>query len=57
MPSHLQPISYYQDIARLSYYSCYRLINKQWDVYNELSDNLIVLEQQVIQKLSHIQIK
>lgn len=30
---------YYETIARLSYYSCYRLINKQWKLFEELSDN------------------
>lgn len=30
---------YYKTIARLSYYSCYRLINRQWKLFEELADN------------------
>lgn len=57
MPKHLHPANYYQDIARLSYYSCYHLINRQWLVYNELADNFLLLERQAIEKLHHLQIK
>jgi len=53
-PSHLQFASkdYYDTIGRLSYYSCYRLINRQWKLFEELSDNFLVLEDQVKNKLS-----
>ena len=29
---------YYQSVARLSYYSCYQLLQKQWVVFEELAD-------------------
>lgn len=52
-PDHLQYASkeYYDTIARLSYYSCYKLINRQWKLFEELSDNFIRLENQVKHKL------
>ena len=52
-PNHLQWASkdYYDTVARLSYYSCYRLINRQWKLFEELSDNFIVLEHQIKNKL------
>ena len=55
-PAHLHDasIDYYQTIARLSYYSCYNLINKQWRLFEELSDNLPRLESQVKNKLKSI---
>ena len=55
-PNHLQFASkdYYDTVARLSYYSCYRLINKQWKVFEELSDNFLQLEKQVKSKLSSL---
>lgn len=45
---------YYDTVARLSYYSCYNLINRQWKLFEELSDNFLVLEQQVKKKLEII---
>lgn len=54
MPEYLQPVDYYQDIARLSYYTCYKLLHRQWAVYNELADNLIQLEDEAIQILQSI---
>lgn len=55
-PSYLQDASqdYYQTIAQLSYYSCYKLINKQWKLFEELSDNFSKLENQVKNKLEKI---
>ncbi len=52
-PDHLTYASkeYYDSIAQLSYYSCYRLINRQWKLFEELSDNFRVLESRVKQKL------
>lgn len=44
---------YYDTIARLSYYSCYKILNKQWKLFEELSDNLIYLEQDVKNKLTN----
>jgi hypothetical protein len=41
---------YYDTIGRLSYYSCYRLINRQWKLFEELADNFIILENEVKKK-------
>lgn len=48
-PQHLQSASkdYYDTVARLSYYSCYKLINRQWKLFEELADDFIRLETQV----------
>jgi hypothetical protein len=48
-PDHLHFASkdYYNTIARLSYYSCYRLINKEWKLFEELADDFESLEEQV----------
>lgn len=53
-PDHLRFASkdYYDTVARLSYYSCYRLINRQWKLFEELSDNFTTLEGQVKNRLS-----
>lgn len=55
-PEHLRYASkdYYDNVARLSYYSCYRLINRQWKLFEELSDNFQLLESQVKKKLGSI---
>ena len=55
-PDHLKFASkdYYDTVARISYYSCYRLINKQWKLFEELSDNLLDLENQVRQKFDGV---
>ena len=52
-PQHLRFASkdYYDTIARVSYYTCYRLINRQWKVFEELSDNFLLLEAQAKKKL------
>jgi hypothetical protein len=52
-PQHLNNASkdYYDTIARLSYYSCYKLINREWKLFEELADNFLVLEEQVKQRL------
>jgi len=52
-PNHLQFASkeYYDTVARLSYYSCYKLINRQWKLFEELSDNFLVLERAVKNRL------
>lgn len=36
---HASP-EYYQTIAQLSYYRCYRMINRQWTLFEELADKL-----------------
>lgn len=55
-PQHFKYASkeYYDMIARSSYYSCYKLINRQWKLFEELSDNFLVLESQVKERLSTI---
>lgn len=55
-PNHLQGASkeYYDTVARLSYYSCYKLIHRQWKLFEELADNFPVLERQVLEKLRTI---
>jgi hypothetical protein len=57
-PKHLKYASkdYYDTVARLSYYSCYRLINKQWKLFEELSDNFYNLENQVKERLKIISV-
>jgi hypothetical protein len=53
VPNHLQWASkdYYDTVARLSYYSCYKLINRQWKLFEELADNFLLLEGQVKEKI------
>lgn len=48
-PKHLQYASkeYYDTIARLSYYSCYKIIKHQWKLFEELADDFMSLEEQV----------
>jgi len=43
---------YYQSIGRLSYYACYRLLQRQWLCYEELADRMIYLEGQIKYLLS-----
>lgn len=45
-PEHLSNASedYYTSIGQISYYSCYRLLNRQWLLYEELSDQFTNLE-------------
>lgn len=52
-PNHLQNASkdYYDTVARLSYYSCYKLINRQWKLFEELADNFVILEEEVKRRL------
>lgn len=46
IPTHLKNASsdYYHTLGQISYYSCYKLINKKWKIFEELSDNFIILE-------------
>lgn len=48
-PEHLKHASsdYYDTVAKLSYYSCYRLINRQWKLFEELADRFTELTQDV----------
>lgn len=57
-PKHLQHASkdYYDTVAKLSYYSCYKITNKQWKLFEELSDNFAILETQVKNKLQILSI-
>jgi hypothetical protein len=52
-PQHLRFASkdYYDTIARLSYYSCYKLINCQWQLFEELADDFLILEEEVKKRL------
>lgn len=44
-PQHLQDSSkdYYHSLAQVSYYNCYKLINKQIDIYENLADEFTQL--------------
>jgi hypothetical protein len=55
-PQHLQFASkdYYNSLAQVSYYTCYRLINKQWKLFEQLADELIPLEFQVRKRLESL---
>lgn len=57
-PQHLQFASkeYYDTIARLSYYSCYKLFNKQWKLFEELADDFTTLEEQVRNRIPQLRI-
>lgn len=37
---------YYHNLARLSYYSCYRLINRQWVLFERLADDFVPLSEE-----------
>ena len=55
-PNHLHHASkdYYDTLAKLSYYSCYKLIDRQWKLFEELADNFNALESQVKSKLERL---
>ena len=44
---------YYNSIAQISYYSCFRLINKKWSLYEEISDQFPILTTTVNQAIRH----
>jgi len=44
----------YKTFAKLSFYSCYKMTNKKFLFYEELADNLTILEYEVKEKLSTI---
>jgi hypothetical protein len=56
MPEHLRHAdrNYYDTVARLSYYSCYRLLNRQWKSFEELADQFVPLENEVSSKLRKV---
>jgi hypothetical protein len=43
-PESLDNKEYSTSIARMSYYTCYRLLNKQWKVYEQIADDFVYLE-------------
>lgn len=47
-PEHLKNASenYYNSIAQLSYYTCYRMI-RTWKIYEELADKYVPLTKQI----------
>jgi hypothetical protein len=47
-PEHLNAASedYYYTIGQMSYWSCYKLLNRQWKLYQELSDRFPELTEQ-----------
>jgi hypothetical protein len=47
---------YYDTVARLSYYSCYKIINRQWKLFEELADNYNFLEKEVKKKIHTLNI-
>lgn len=55
-PQHLKNASksYYDTIAKKSYMSCFRLINKQWYLFKDMSDNFNTLESGVKKRLKNI---
>ena len=48
-PEYLSDVSedYYISLGQLSYYSCYKLLKKQWLVYEQMSDNFVQLSDNV----------
>lgn len=46
-PEYLKDASmdYYHSLGQLSYYSCYRLINRQWKLYEKMADEFVPLSQ------------
>ncbi len=55
-PDHLCYASddYYVSIGRLSYYACYRLINRQWQLFERLADEFEVLEEETRKRITGI---
>lgn len=53
-PQHLHHASkdYYNNIARLSFYSCYNMV--KWPLYEELADRYTVLEEEVKKRLPQL---
>lgn len=45
---------YYHNLARLSYYSCYRLINRQWVLFERLADDFVPLSEATRQTFKRI---
>jgi hypothetical protein len=47
---------YYHSLARLSYYSCFRLINRKMDVYEFLADEFVELTEQTQSLIRELEI-
>jgi hypothetical protein len=47
-PEHLNSASteYYHTLAKISYYSCFKLVNKTWLTFEELADDFTPLSSQ-----------
>lgn len=43
---------YNEDIGRMSYYNCYRILKKQWIIYEDLADNFGNLTQMTAEIIS-----
>lgn len=57
IPAHFgNSNDYYENIGRLSYYSCYKLINRKWPLFEELSDCFPSLENQARELLRSLHI-
>lgn len=37
---------YYHSVGRMSYYACYRLMNRQWKIYEQLADCFVELSEE-----------
>jgi hypothetical protein len=48
-PEHLNraSIDYYYSVGRMSYYSCYRLMNREWKCFERMADELVDLSKAV----------
>ena len=55
-PKHLKNASknYYDTIAKKSYMSCFHLVNKQWQLFKDMSENFNDLEKKVNVKFKKI---
>ena len=55
-PEHLKFASkeYYTVVAQLSYYSCYKMTNKKWIVFEQLADEFIPLTSQTRKIIQNI---
>lgn len=58
-PEHLHFASedYYYSLGRLSYYSCYKLLNRKWKIYDEMAENFILLEKETSKILKRQTVK
>lgn len=48
-PEHLKDGSeeYYNTLARSAYYKCFKLLNKQWLLYEELADQFPIFTEEI----------